>query len=241
MLSRTLPPNDGESHNPQTHRQYCQGHPGSCRLPVAGEPRHRSPCWRTLRRSPWNTRGAGLVRFGVFGSLSATTSASARDDRIMIAVHEPKKDIHEPLRSSHPRCAAQLTNAGAVSERNPAMTPMEKHPRYRTALLTFMPAYSSRKPGLVKNHLKSIDPNQQYRKGKRPDLARSIAHGHSRKEFFEVSPQLGSSSAGQAKRAYTHCRSRGQRFWRKSSPACSAGRHLRFPAHTAARRKCHRV
>src|SRR5207245_10535635 len=87
-----------------------------------------------------NTRGPRLVRFGVFGSLSATSSASARDDRIMIAALEPRKDNHEPLRSSHPRCAAQLTNAGAVSERNPAMIPIEKHPRYRTALLTFMTA-----------------------------------------------------------------------------------------------------
>src|SRR4029077_15061794 len=97
-----------------------------------------------------NARGTGLVRFGVFGSLSATSSASARADRIMVAALEPKEDSHEPLRSSHPRCAAQLTSAGAVSERNPAMTPREKQPRYRTALLTFMPAYSSRTRALVK-------------------------------------------------------------------------------------------
>jgi hypothetical protein len=63
----------------------------------------------------------------------------------MVAALEPKKDSHEPLRSSHPRRAAQLTSAGAVSERNPAMIPMEKHPRYRTALLTFMTAYFSGK------------------------------------------------------------------------------------------------
>src|SRR5579864_5082041 len=96
-----------------------------------------------------NTRGPRSVRFGVFGSLSATSSQSARNDRIMIAARKPKKDSQEPLRSSHPRCAAQLTTAGAVSERNPAMIPMEKHPRYRTALLTFMPAYFSRKRALV--------------------------------------------------------------------------------------------
>src|SRR5579864_5325555 len=115
-----------------------------------------------------NTRGTGSVRFGVFGSLSATSSASARDDRIMIAALEPRKDSHEPLRSSHPRWAAQLTSAGAVSERNPAMTPREKHPRNRTALLTFMPAYFSRKRALVNNRLRFIDSAQQYQNGGRP-------------------------------------------------------------------------
>ena len=64
-----------------------------------------------------NARGTGLVRFGVFGSLSATSSASARGDMIMIAALEPKKDSHEPLRSSHPRWAPQLTSAGAVTKR----------------------------------------------------------------------------------------------------------------------------
>ena len=67
----------------------------------------------------------------------------------MIAVLDPTKDSREPLRSSHPRCAAQLTSAGAVSERNPAMTPMEKQPTNRTALLTFMPDYFRRKCALV--------------------------------------------------------------------------------------------
>src|SRR5262252_4392659 len=96
-----------------------------------------------------NRRGPKLVRFGVFGSLSDTSSPSARSDRIMIAPCDPAKDSHEPLRSSQPRCAAQLTSAGAVSDRNPAMTPMEKHPRKRTALLTFMPTYFSRQRALV--------------------------------------------------------------------------------------------
>src|SRR4029077_1605981 len=97
-----------------------------------------------------NTRGPRLVRFGVFGSLSATSSASAKDDRIMIAAREPKKDSLEPLRAKHPRCAAQLTRAGAVSERKPAMTPREKQPRSRIALLTFMTAYFSRMLGRCK-------------------------------------------------------------------------------------------
>src|SRR6266478_3352198 len=97
-----------------------------------------------------NTRGPRSVRFGVFGSLSATSSPSARSDRIMVAALEPRKDSHELLRSSHPRWAAQLTSAGAVSERNPAKIPMAKHPRYRTDLSTFMPAYFSRMPALVK-------------------------------------------------------------------------------------------
>jgi len=105
-----------------------------------------------------NTRGPRLVRFGVFGSLSATSSPSARRDRTMVAALEPRKDSLEPLRSSHPRCAAQLTSAGAVSERNPTMIPMEKHPRYRTALPAFMPAHFSRKRALVKKRLKSMDP-----------------------------------------------------------------------------------
>jgi len=96
-----------------------------------------------------NRRGPKLVRFGVFGSLSDTSSPSARSDRIMIAPFDPAKDSHEPLRSSQPRCAAQLTSAGAVSDRNPAMTPMEKHPRKRTALLRFMPTYFSRQRALV--------------------------------------------------------------------------------------------
>ena len=103
-----------------------------------------------------NTRGPRSVRLGIWGSLSATSSASARSDRIMVAVLEPRKDSHEPLRSSHPRCAAQLTSAGAVSERNPAMIPMEKHPRYRTPLLTFMPAHFSPKRALVKNRLNPL-------------------------------------------------------------------------------------
>jgi hypothetical protein len=78
----------------------------------------------------------------------------------MIALLEPKKDSHEPLRSSHPRCAAQLTNAGAVSERNPAMIPREKQPRYRTALLTFMRATLVASVRLSTIRLR-FDPSQQ--------------------------------------------------------------------------------
>jgi len=124
-----------------------------------------------------NTRGTGSVRFGVFGSLSATISPSARSDRIVAAPLQPKKDGDEPLRSNHPRCAAKLTGAGAVNERSPPMIPMEKHPRHRTALSTLMPAYFSRKLGLVKNRLKSIDPTQQYRKGDKAGPLPSTARG----------------------------------------------------------------
>lgn len=96
-----------------------------------------------------NTRGPGSIRFDILGSLSATSSPSARSDRTMVAALDPAKDSHEPLRSSHPRRAAQLTSAGAVSDRNPAMTPIEKHPRNKTALLTFITGYFSRKCALV--------------------------------------------------------------------------------------------
>ena len=97
----------------------------------------------------------------------------------MIAVLEPKKDSHEPLRSSHPRRAAQLTSAGAVSERNPAMTPMEKQPRYRTALLTFMPVHSSCKGALVLcvGHSRAIP--RPYR------CNYVVRHGRSRGKTFE--------------------------------------------------------
>jgi hypothetical protein len=60
------------------------------------------------------------------------------------------------------QCAAQLTSAGAVSERKPAMIPMEKHPRYRTALLTS----AVREGGMA-----------------RP---RSIARQHPQPEFLEI-------------------------------------------------------
>src|SRR5215216_3280043 len=78
-------------------------------------------------RAPMTIRainGPGVVRFGVMGSRSATYSATARMEKIATAAVDPMNARGEPLRSSHPRCAAQLTAAGAVSERKPATNPI---------------------------------------------------------------------------------------------------------------------
>jgi hypothetical protein len=71
------------------------------------------------------------------------------------------------------------------------MIPMAKHPRYRTALLTFMPARSSRKRALVKNRLKFIDPTQQYQQGGVPDLAPQPPVGNHSQNFWRSAPNIG--------------------------------------------------
>jgi hypothetical protein len=45
-------------------------------------------------------------------------------ENIPTAAVDPMKARGEPCRSSHPKCAAQLTAAGAVRERRPATKPM---------------------------------------------------------------------------------------------------------------------
>src|SRR4029077_8278121 len=71
---------------------------------------------------------SGDVRFGVFGSLSAMSSATASTLRSTTAGIEP---ISASGRSSfnQPRCTAQATIAGGVSERRPAKTPIKKESR----------------------------------------------------------------------------------------------------------------
>src|SRR6185295_1769715 len=68
--------------------------------------------------------GAGLVRLGVAGSLSLTSSATASAARIYAAAVDPRKARWEFCRLIQPQRAAQLTVAGAVRERRPAITPM---------------------------------------------------------------------------------------------------------------------
>jgi hypothetical protein len=69
-------------------------------------------------------REPGLVRLGVLGSTSATYSASANIENIATAAVDPMNASGEPWTFSHPRWAAQLTAAGAVSERKPATKPI---------------------------------------------------------------------------------------------------------------------
>src|SRR5215475_13283802 len=64
----------------------------------------------TIRAPNW----IGTVRLGVDGSWSVTSSTRAKIVRIQRAQTLLKKASQVPLRSSQPRYAAQLTNAGAV-------------------------------------------------------------------------------------------------------------------------------
>ena len=66
----------------------------------------------------------GAFRLGVVGSLSATSSASARAVRIHGVRADPRKARPVDVRLSQPARAAQLTAAGAVMPRSPAMTPI---------------------------------------------------------------------------------------------------------------------
>src|SRR5437660_946993 len=88
--------------------------------------------------------GTGAVRFGVVGSLSTTSSARASKDMMTAAAVDPNNARREPVRSSHPQCTAQLTTARGVRERRPAMTPMPKPPRNRTAQFEFIVYFTSR-------------------------------------------------------------------------------------------------
>ena len=70
-------------------------------------------------------RPGGAVRFGVFGSLSATNSTAASSVKIATAGSEPMR-ASGPWSFSQPRWTAHAVAAGAVSERNPAKNPMKK-------------------------------------------------------------------------------------------------------------------
>jgi hypothetical protein len=68
--------------------------------------------------------GAKAVRFGVFGSLSATNSPMAKIENIATAAVDPINAKGEPCRFNEPKCAAQATIAGASNERSPATIPI---------------------------------------------------------------------------------------------------------------------
>ena len=73
--------------------------------------------------------GAGAVRFGIIGSLSAINSPIASTESIATAGVDPMNASDEPCRFNQLRCAPHATTAGAVNERNPATIPI---PRART-------------------------------------------------------------------------------------------------------------
>src|SRR6516225_1768404 len=68
----------------------------------------------------------GAVRAGVLGSLSLTSSPTARTVRTITVIRLATQDAQVWSKSIQPRNAAQATTAGAVSERNPATTPINK-------------------------------------------------------------------------------------------------------------------
>src|SRR3979490_181574 len=79
--------------------------------------------------APERTRkanGKGLVRFGTKDNLSAISSPIPSAETAKTAIVEPSSARRESRRSSRWRCAAQLTQAGAVSDRNPATIPIPK-------------------------------------------------------------------------------------------------------------------
>ena len=71
----------------------------------------------------------GVVRAGVFGSLSAISSMTAKSVRTMSVTGRSIKASLLPAKSSQPRYAAQPTTAGAVSERSPVRLPRRRQKR----------------------------------------------------------------------------------------------------------------
>src|SRR5271167_2356267 len=81
------------------------------------------------QRAPITMRvpnGTGVVRLGVAGSLSFTSSAIARSVMITTVTVDPRNARCESWRFIQPRCAAQQATAGAVIARKPAITPIAK-------------------------------------------------------------------------------------------------------------------
>src|ERR1700757_5153532 len=76
------------------------------------------------------------VRAGVLGSLSATSSPTARTVSTTTVIRLATQDAHVPCRLIQRRKAAQATTVGAVSERNPATTPINKAISTTTACVT---------------------------------------------------------------------------------------------------------
>src|SRR4051812_35702848 len=80
------------------------------------------------------------VRGGVLGSLSLTSSATARMLRITTVTMFPIHDAQVWLRLIQFRKAAQATAAGAVTDRKPATTPINRaNSRTRTCVTAIPP------------------------------------------------------------------------------------------------------
>ena len=83
----------------------------------------------TAHKQPRTTRAispGGAVRAGVFGSLSAISSATAKIVKTTSATERSMKASLVPAKFNQPRCAAQQTAAGGVSERNPVRQPSRR-------------------------------------------------------------------------------------------------------------------
>src|ERR1700747_89368 len=78
----------------------------------------------------------GAVRAGVLGSLSLTSSPTARTLMTIAVMSLAIQDAQVACRLIQPRKAAQATTAGAVSERNPATTPISKAINRTSACVT---------------------------------------------------------------------------------------------------------
>src|ERR1700757_3615960 len=76
------------------------------------------------------------VRAGVLGSLSVITSPTARTVKAITAMMLAIQDAQVAFRLIHPRKAAHATTAGAVSERNPATTPINRASSRTSACVT---------------------------------------------------------------------------------------------------------
>src|SRR5262245_26371725 len=79
-------------------------------------------------RPPITTRvmnWGGILRLGVFGSLSLISSPIAASVNSQRVIAELKKFRDVPSRLSQPQQAAQLIIAGAIIARSPAMTPIK--------------------------------------------------------------------------------------------------------------------
>ncbi len=87
---------------------------------------------RTIRA----IRPRGAVRAGVFGSLSAISSTTASSVRTMRVTGRSKKANSVPAKCNQPRCAAQQTTAGGVSERSPVRQPRRKQKQRKSKVMT---------------------------------------------------------------------------------------------------------
>src|SRR5579872_6265803 len=93
-------------------------------IPPAAIPEPQSPPKTNRAIKP-----GGLVRLGVEGSLSATSSTSASTVNTAAAAVDPMKARLVLERFSQFRCAAHATAAGAVKERKPEATPIDNASR----------------------------------------------------------------------------------------------------------------